>query len=337
MQLYGGANVYNFTVQGTECQNIIAKVNQGHTKIITFAAHFDSRNIAEKDPDSSKRNSPIMGANDGASGVAVMIEMARVLANTNIDWDYEFWFMFFDAEDQGSNGMANWDWCEGSYYLANELHINPTKYFSTNQNLSSIAAFILLDMVGGINLKFMMESQSSSSLRNAVFNAGKTLGYATQFPLTGKMYAIEDDHVPFAQKGVPTLDLIIKFFDKDNGWPYHHTSSDTIDFISATSLEITGRTLLHFVSTYYVPSNGTSSPPTFISPPSSNPSIFDDPLVVYTLIGVVAAIIFTFIILKTNKKRYLAKLNENNTEENTKEIGIELDPESEGETKKKNE
>jgi Zn-dependent M28 family amino/carboxypeptidase len=273
---YGNGSIYNYTIQGVVCQNIIGKMNIGHTKIIVFATHFDSRAIAEKDSDYSKRNNPIMAANDGASGVGVLLEMQRVLAISNYNSDYEFWFIFFDAEDQGSGAMNGWNWCEGSDYMVQEMKNNPSKYFMGNQSIRSINAFFLLDMVGGTKLRYIYEQNSNSDLNKLVFSTGRLLGYETAFPTNPTSMSITDDHVGFAQQGVPTMDLIIEFWNTQTGWPYHHTTGDNIANIDVKSLEITGKTLLqlifqNFISEYsssisgsniqWIPPINSSDPP----------------------------------------------------------------------------
>jgi hypothetical protein len=302
---YGSAAAYNFTVGGIECQNVIAKVNQGHEKIVVFAAHFDSRKIAEKDPDPVKRNDPVPGANDGASGVAMMMEIARQISWSNIPWKYEFWFLFFDAEDQGSGAISGWDWCEGSKWMADQMHTNPSFYFPAGKDLSSIHSFILFDMVGGTNLQFIIESQSNYELRQKIFSVGNELGYSHAFPQTGQSYSIIDDHVPFIQKGVPAVDLIIKFWDTSAGWPYHHTTSDSLENISQESLYITGHTILTFLSQVYDPD---ANPPPDWRLNNLFLNWFSSPINIAIICSIVGLIIFGRILGKRIEKRQLTRL-----------------------------
>ncbi len=106
-------------------------------------------------------------------------------------------------------------------------------------------------MVGGTGLKFIKESHCSTDLLESVFLTGQSLGHHTEFSSDGVSYSIVDDHVPFANLGIPTLDLIIKFWDLDDGWPYHHTQQDTIENISPENLDLTGKTLLQFMYQNY--------------------------------------------------------------------------------------
>lgn len=252
---YGVVQRINFTINEIECSHILLKINPGQQKILSFGAHFDTRAVAEKDPDSTNHNTPIDGANDGASGVAVLIEMARVLSNPILNLTCEYWFLFIDAEDQGRSrgmyGIEGWDWCEGSQWLASDLEAHPEKYFQTYQSLSSIESFILLDMVGGSNLEFIRERNANSSLEDALFLTGQDLGYSAAFPENAQSYSIIDDHVYIGRTGIPVAVLVIKFWDTDNGWPYHHTQSDNIDNIDIQSLEITGTTVLEYIRVYH--------------------------------------------------------------------------------------
>ncbi|QEE16533.1 M28 family peptidase [Promethearchaeum syntrophicum] len=292
MQKYGESALYNFSINGFQCNNIISRINPNKSQIVIFASHYDSRAVAEKDPNSSLRSEPIDGANDGGSGVAVMMEMARVIAEAKINWNVSFWFVFFDAEDQGESrgisGINGWDWCEGSEWMVEEMENQPNIYFREGQSLDTIHSFILFDMVGGTNLKFIRESHSNDDLTDEVFKIGNSLGYEVNFPLNGATRTYIDDHVPFAQKGIPTLDLIIEFDNLNCGWPYHHTSGDTIENISEESLEITGRTALQYVYETFDPTLG------FIEKFSSKETFFSNPYVIGTgilIIGVGIAIV----------------------------------------------
>jgi glutaminyl-peptide cyclotransferase len=263
---------HNFTYQGIPCYNLLAKYNTGHKKIIAFASHWDSRAISEYDPNSELRNQPVAGANDGASGVAVMIELSHVLNESSILWDYEFWFLFFDAEDQGNNGLSGWDWIVGSSAFANELTSNPLHYFRIDQSIGDIEVFILLDMVGGLDVNFIYESNSNQALWNALAEVAVDLGYSELFS-DKKYLGITDDHVPFKQKGIPVADLIIKFWDRtsSSSWSYHHTTGDTLTHISQVSLVKTGRVLLQFIYEYYR-QDSSITPPDF----HTDTSLFDN-------------------------------------------------------------
>lgn len=242
--------VHNFTVQKTgqplyECQNILGKINTNKSEIVILGAHWDSRAVAEKD--SYNRTQPIPGANDGASGVAVLLELAHILNQSKDEINAQIWFLFIDAEDQGESrnvyGIEGWRWCEGAIAFTQDLTLF---YDSPNE---AINAFILLDMVGGTNLKFVDEAHSTNTLQNALFRVGRSLGYTTQFPSNPKLMTILDDHVYFIKKGIPSVNLIINFID--GPWTHHHKHSDNLENIDIESLNITGRTVESFVKSYY--------------------------------------------------------------------------------------
>jgi len=206
---------------GHPIKNVIAKRGRGGTWII-FGAHYDTRMYADKDPDLSRRNSPVPGANDGASGVSILLELARVIPD---DYPIEIWLVFFDAEDNGN--IRGWDWILGSRYFVEHLQGKPD-------------AMILLDMVGDADLNIYMEKNSNPELMNAIWEQAASRGYNRYFIPTFK-YSILDDHIPFIQAGIPSVDII------DFDYPFYHTVEDTIDKVSAQSLEIVGETLLEWL------------------------------------------------------------------------------------------
>ncbi|MFX1375928.1 MAG: M28 family peptidase [Promethearchaeota archaeon] len=244
--------LHNFTIYSTECQNVLFKLNQNHKNIVILGAHYDSRAKATKDPNSLNRTDPVPGANDGASGSAVLIELANNLYQIRDNLSCQVWFLFFDAEDQGrDNGgyaMDGWSWCEGSERFVDDIN---NFYDSGTENFDCM---ILLDMVGGVNLKFIKELYSTSSLLNELFAVGRALGYKSQFPSNPESGSIIDDHRPFVNIGIPSADLIINFWDNPN-WPFHHTISDNLTYISTNSLEVSGRTVEQFIYNNYLNSS----------------------------------------------------------------------------------
>ena len=241
--------LHNFTIHLVNCQNVLFKINENFTNILILGAHYDSRARATKD--SVNKNSPVPGANDGASGSAVLIELAKVLYNRIHNLSVQIWFLFFDAEDQGydySYGILDWNWCEGSRKFVQNIEdfYNPSE--------EHFDAMILLDMVGGTNLKFISEQYSTSSLLNELFETGRGLGYTYQFPFDPIINSITDDHVSFVDYGIPSADLIINFWNNP-AWPYHHTTEDNILHISNYSLELTGKTVEQFIYNNYLGTN----------------------------------------------------------------------------------
>jgi glutaminyl-peptide cyclotransferase len=189
---------------------------------IILGAHFDSRFKADNDPDPANHDQPVPGANDGASGVAVLLEMARVLPE---DLNQQVWLVFFDSEDQGR--LPGWDWIYGSRAFAESLTGQPD-------------AAVIVDMIGDADLNIMMERTSDPALNQEIFNAAADQGHDDVF-IAAPGYDILDDHTPFLQKGIPAVDLI------DFDYPYWHTISDTPDKVAAESLFAVGDSLLHWL------------------------------------------------------------------------------------------
>lgn len=242
--------IHNFTIQkegqpSYNCKNILGKLNTDKEDIVILGAHWDTRNVAEKDL--TDRDQPIPGANDGGSGVGVLIELARVFSLYQSNLDSQIWFLFIDAEDQGYTqgmyGLQNWDYCKGSSVFVDEID----DFY--NPSTESFECFILLDMVGGTNLEFIKESRSDDDLHESIFDEGRALGYNHSFPSEHKTMAIKDDHLAFMNLGIPVIDLIIDFIYGE--WTYHHTHSDDLSNIDSESLKVTGRTLESFIKNYY--------------------------------------------------------------------------------------
>lgn len=203
---------------GHPIRNIIAKRGSGSPWVI-FGAHFDSRFVADHDPVIANQSLPVPGANDGASGVAVLLEMARVLPKNS---DKQIWLVFFDAEDQGR--IEGWDWILGSRAFAESLTAKPD-------------AVVIVDMVGDTDLNIYREKSSDKAITDSIWQTAADLGYAGQF-INEEKYNILDDHLPFLELGIPAVDLI------DFDYPYWHTLSDTQDHISPSSLAVVGNTLI---------------------------------------------------------------------------------------------
>jgi Zn-dependent M28 family amino/carboxypeptidase len=204
-------------------KNIIAKRGQAGPWII-LGAHYDSRLMADQDPDPQLRTQPVPGANDGASGVAVLLELARTLP---ADLPVQLWLVFFDAEDNGD--IQGWDWIMGSSAFVASLEAKPD-------------AAIIIDMIGDANLNLPTEQTSTPELVQQIWQTAKDLGYESVF-LNQPGYSMLDDHTPFLRAGIPAVDII------DFDYPYWHTTQDTPDKVSAQSLEIIGNTLTQWLKT----------------------------------------------------------------------------------------
>ena len=205
---------------GHPIQNIIARRSNAPPQIL-LAAHYDSRMIADRDPDPARRAAPVPGANDGASGVAVLLELARTLPLDTVP----LWLVFFDAEDNG--GIPGWDWLLGSRAFVSALTEKPQ-------------AVVIIDMIGDADLNIYLEMNSNPRLAAEVWEQAAALGYDEVFIPTQK-YRILDDHIPFIEAGIPAVDII------DFDYPYWHTTADTADKVSAQSLQIVGETLWAWV------------------------------------------------------------------------------------------
>ncbi len=215
-------NIQESQQLGHSVKNIIAQRGNGNSHYI-LGAHYDSRQIADKDPNPEKRSMPTPGANDGASGVAVLLELARKLPK---DLPLEIWLVFFDAEDQGN--ISGWEWILGSQSFAERLDNHPN-------------GVVIIDMIGDKDLTIYMEQNSDPTLTAEIWNQAKMLGYSQYF-IPEYKYSILDDHIPFVEKGIPAVDVI------DFDYPYWHTTSDTVDKVNATSLEIVGKTLINWIN-----------------------------------------------------------------------------------------
>jgi glutaminyl-peptide cyclotransferase len=207
-------------ILGQKVTNILGKRggerDQGQPWII-LGAHYDTRIYSDKDPNPEKRNLPVPGANDGASGVAVLLELARTLPK---NLDQEIWLVFFDTEDNGN--IAGWDWILGSRFFVQSLHEKPD-------------AVIIVDMIGDADLNIYMEQSSDPAISSEIWAVAGELGFSQFIPIL--KYRLLDDHVPFLESGIRAVDII------DFDYPYWHTTDDTTDKVSAKSLEAVGETL----------------------------------------------------------------------------------------------
>jgi glutaminyl-peptide cyclotransferase len=207
--------------QGTPVRNIVARKGRG--PVVLLGAHYDSRRCADQ-PDGGC-SAPVLGADDGASGVVVLLELARTL---DLDWSrHQVWLVFFDAEDNGE--LNGWDWIVGSRQFARATQISIAAGID-------FRAMVLLDMVADSDQKFYWEGNSNPAVRADIWSTAKDLGYGLEF-VPSVRYTMLDDHVPFLDLGIPSVDII------DFDYPYWHTAGDTLDKISAESLERIGRTI----------------------------------------------------------------------------------------------
>jgi hypothetical protein len=235
-QLYDGKSI--------EIKNIIGSFNPEATGRILLCSHWDTRPFADQDKDYSKHRNPIPGANDGASGVGVLLEVARNLRNLpeNLGID----IIFFDVEDYGVPEfyMGNHDadtWCLGSTYWAKNPHkINYKADYG-----------ILLDMVGASAATFYQEYYSLDYARHIVenvWNTAQKLGFEAYF-IAHQGGAIMDDHLPINRfLKIPCIDIIQLDRSSSTGFAqYWHTTDDNMNNIDRNTLYAVGTTILHLV------------------------------------------------------------------------------------------
>jgi len=218
-------------------KNIIAVYNPTATQRVLLCAHWDSREIA--DQDTERKNEPIPGADDGGSGVGVLLEIARIL-NENKLKNLGVDIVLFDAEDQGvSGGNGKRDsWCLGAQHWSKNPHVPNYK-----------ANFgILLDMVGARNARFPREGLSikhASFFVDRIWKTAWALGYSDFF-LNTEEGQIVDDHLYINEiRRIPTVDIIHLSPDSQTGFGAHwHTHKDNIDIIGKNTLLAVGQTLV---------------------------------------------------------------------------------------------
>lgn len=225
--------------------NIIAHFNPQAQRRILICAHWDSRPWADNDPDSANWHKPVLAANDGASGVGVMLELARILQNdTTLAIGVDL--VCFDAEDYGTPQWAEKredsesTWALGAQYWAKNLPENYEPQFG-----------ILLDMVGGQGAKFYQEQFSlryAASIVDKVWSAARHAGFSSLF--TNEVGGgITDDHIPVNEAGIPTVDVIPFYPDCDQSsfGPTWHTVNDDMEHLDINTLKAVGQMLIQVI------------------------------------------------------------------------------------------
>ncbi len=225
------------TFDGTKIpmRNIFARINPEAEKRILLLAHWDSRPWADHDPDPAKHSMPVDGANDGASGTGVLLELARSIPKGDSGPGLDI--LLCDAEDWGEESNDD-SWAMGARYFANNL---PEKGYMPS-------AAILLDMVGAPDATFMREYFSqlaNPALADQIWSIAKMLGHEQMF-VNRMGSAVNDDHVELNKAGIPTIDIIdyregSGFF---SGW---HTASDNMECISKETLRTVGSVLETYI------------------------------------------------------------------------------------------
>lgn len=226
------AEVQETELLGHPIRNVVGRWGEGRPWIV-LGAHYDTRMFADEDPDPQNWQQPVPGGNDGASGVAVLLELARswpshvtAAGEPNRQLPGQFWLVFFDAEDNGN--IPGWDWILGSRAFVTGLDEFPD-------------AAVIVDMIGDADLNIYQERNSDPLLTQEIWAQAQALGYSAQF-IPQPKYSMIDDHTPFLEAGIPAVNLI------DFDYPYWHTLADTADKVSAESLQAVGDTLLAWLA-----------------------------------------------------------------------------------------
>ncbi len=198
--------------------NIIATIPGASPSVIILAGHYDTKLF---------NDIRFVGANDGGSSAAFLLEMARVLGRRKNK--YTYWLVFFDGEEALQTWSAT-DSLYGSRHLVQKL--------SADGDLNHIQAMILVDMIADKKLDIRRDGNSTPWLSDLLFKAADRLGYSHDF-LKNQLIAVEDDHTPFINAGVSALDIIDLDYGPENS--YWHAAQDTLDKCSPQSLEVVGR------------------------------------------------------------------------------------------------
>jgi hypothetical protein len=215
---------FDINGQPVKGRNLTGRIGIGKGPVIIFGAHYDTRLWSDNDPNPANRKLPTPGANDGGSGVAVLLELSRVLGS-GYTFNNEIRLAYFDAEDNGN--IPGWNlFSLGTYEYVTELDVTP-------------AYVVIVDMVGDANLNIHYEGrsmQSAPEIMTGIWQVAKSLGYSSAF-IPAQRFTMIDDHIPFIEAGIKAIDII------DFDYPQWHTVSDTLEFVSAESLGKVGHTL----------------------------------------------------------------------------------------------
>ncbi len=209
--------------------NIIAKFPGTKDGIIVVASHYDTNYPL--------RNTSFIGANDGASSTALLLEMANQLRGKPRD-GYGVWLVWDDAEES-IKPDTEMPFLDDSLYGIRHL----AEKWEADGTLKKIKAFLLADMIGDADLNIDRDSSSTPWLEDVVYEAATRMGYQSHF--FGRTTGMIDDHLPFMKKGVPSADLIDFTYGYNN--VFWHTTQDTVDKLSPKSLEITGKVILETI------------------------------------------------------------------------------------------
>ena len=224
--------------------NYIGQFQPEKANRLLLMAHWDTRPVADHDPDPEKKDLPISGANDGASGVAVLLEVARHLSNNNPALGIDI--VLFDAEDYGSPEHLDieWtadSWCLGSQYWSNNPHVKD--YYARYG--------ILLDMVGGENAIFTQEEVSvyyAQSVIDNVWQVARDIGYSSRFSREKTPQIVDDHRYVNEILGIPSIDIIQYDHSTESHFgTYWHTHADNIDAVNKQTLQAVGEVVINVI------------------------------------------------------------------------------------------
>ncbi len=237
-----------YTGESLRGTNIIAQYNPGMKERVVLAAHWDTRHISDHDPDEANKNKPVLGADDGGSGVGILLEVARQIHQTPIDLGVDI--IFFDLEDYGQGGEDGplESWCLGSQHWSRNPH---SKRYRAQFG-------ILLDMVGAKNARFTKDGTSmqfAPKVMRKVWKLAQGMGYGNWFVDVNTKPFVDDHYFVNTIAGIPMIDIINRPDGSASGFGhYWHTQADNMDVIDKRTLRAVGQTLL---AVLYHQSKGT--------------------------------------------------------------------------------
>jgi Peptidase family M28 len=231
-------NVKSYDNKPWVLKNVIASFNPKAETRILLCSHWDSRPFADKDKDEKNRDKACLGVNDGASGVGVLIEMARLFSKNKPSVGIDI--ILFDLEDYGDNHGDPNSWCLGSQYWSKNLHV---PYYGAKFG-------VLLDMVGAKNAIFPKEGlsrQYAGEYVNLIWGTGQKLGYGNHF-INVECAEMTDDHSPVNKLAqIPCVDILHYDMQKNEFFEFHHTTKDDMNAIDKNTLKAVGQTLLEVI------------------------------------------------------------------------------------------
>jgi Zn-dependent M28 family amino/carboxypeptidase len=219
-------------------KNIIGELRGKKPDVVLITGHYDT-----------KLQSGFVGANDGGSSAAAVLETARALSKTTPD--YTLWFVLFDGEE----AVVDWNAMDGNDNTYGSRHLASS--WKADGTLARIKAMVLFDMIGDKDLDLKREGESTAWLVDAIWKSAHALGYQKSF-LNIEQY-ISDDHLPFKEAGVPVVDLID--FNYGPQHSYWHTNLDTLDKISGESIKMVGDSVIHALPDIFKQLDSPTRPP----------------------------------------------------------------------------